>query len=76
MCEKTVEYYLEKLRPENLRDAETLAEIDGILNRALTKFEEWLASSPSGFLVENGGEPTQADFDLGNRARLSRRDIQ
>lgn len=65
ICEKAVEYYLEKLRPENAQDSENLAEIDAILIRALGRFEETLASSPDGYLVENGGEPTQADFDLG-----------
>jgi len=65
MCEKTVEYFLEKLRPENIQDPENLAEIDAVLVRAIGRFEEMLATSGDGYLVENGGEPTQADFDLG-----------
>ena len=65
VCEKTVEYYLETLRPQQNQDPELFAEIEGIFLRSLAAAETGMARSESGYLVENAGEPSQADFDWG-----------
>lgn len=62
LCEKTVEYYFEKLKPAEKQDAEFFAEYQAILDRILPRFDaliaerEWIA----------GGSITQADLDMGS----------
>jgi glutathione S-transferase len=66
LCEKAVEYYLETLRPKENQDSELFAEIEGIFLRSLAAADTEMAHSESGYLVENAGEPSQADFDWGS----------
>lgn len=62
VMEKTVEYYLETLRAKAHQDPEIFAEVGGACDRCLKLLESSLSGD---FLVENGGQPTQADFDIG-----------
>lgn len=61
LCEKTVEYYLETLRPESARDAELLAEVRDIATRLLERLDAFLADRET--IVP--GRVLQADLDLG-----------
>lgn len=63
LCDKAVEYFLETIRPASLQDQELFAELEGIFDRTLTAFDKALGGRE--YLVDNGGRPTQADFDLG-----------
>lgn len=63
VCEKTVEYFLETLRPSGTQDADLLKEIEVCLSRSLTTVEAELSRHGENYLVANGSEPTQADFD-------------
>jgi glutathione S-transferase len=60
LCEKSVEYYLENLRPEEKRDTETLDEISAIFGRVLPLFDAFIANRE--FI---GSKMTQADLDMG-----------
>lgn len=62
LFEKTIEYFLEGLRPADRRDSELIAEVESACVRTLSSFEKVLKGKD--FLVENGGQPTQADFDF------------
>jgi glutathione S-transferase len=64
VCEKLVEYYLEILRPAERRDQEVITEVQGILDRSFAHFEGVLSKTGGQYLVENSGQPTQADFDV------------
>jgi glutathione S-transferase len=61
LCDKTVEYYLETLRPEAARDPELLAEIRDIAARSLERFDAFIAGRET--IVP--GQLTQADLDMG-----------
>ena len=60
MIEKTVERFIETLRPESGRDPEIMADLPGVVERVLTRLEKETASKT--FMV--GGRMTQADIDL------------
>ena len=61
LCEKTVEYYLETLRPEGQRDAELLDEVKRMVSESLIALETHLKDR----LFVAGEQLTQADLDLG-----------
>ncbi len=62
MCELAVEYFFEMKRAEASRDAERLAEIDRLLNRAFASIEREMTIRRE--LPVN--QLTQADLDLGS----------
>lgn len=61
LCEKTVEYYMETLRPESARDAELLSEIRDIATRVIERFDSFLSDRETIL----PGRVTQADLDMG-----------
>ncbi len=61
IMEKTVEFYLEKLRPEESRDPELLEDIHGQIGRYLEALEAIFATRAT--LVP--GRLTQGDLDIG-----------
>ncbi|MGK5084371.1 glutathione S-transferase family protein [Bdellovibrionota bacterium FG-1] len=61
LCEKTVEYYMETLRPQDARDSELFAEIRDIATRVLERFDGFI----EGRETVLPGRVTQVDLDLG-----------
>lgn len=61
LCEKSVEFYLESLRPEGSRDPELLEEIRGVVTRVLEKFDGYMADRETIL----PGRLTQVDLDMG-----------
>lgn len=65
VCEKTVEYYFEGLRPEAARDPELLAEIDAVIHRVLSRLEDFLGGEARSRTTVLASGLSQADLDLG-----------
>jgi glutathione S-transferase len=71
ICEKTVEYFLNTLKPGPARDLELEAEIEGLLTRSLGRFDAYVSHAGQGdgrsavreTIVP--GRLTQADLDMG-----------
>jgi glutathione S-transferase len=61
LCEKTVEYYLETLRPEEARDTELLTEIREVATRVIERFDSFIGVRET--IIQ--GRLTQADLDMG-----------
>jgi glutathione S-transferase len=61
LAEKTVEFYLETLRPEGARDAELLQEVQEIAERVLARLNASVGDRDTIL----PGKLTQADLDLG-----------
>ncbi len=61
LCEKTVEYYFETLRPESARDAEAVEEVRQIAQRTLERFNEAIGERET--ILSSG--LSQADLDMG-----------
>ena len=62
VMEKTVEYFLETLRPESMQDPEVREEIDALIERYLERLEKMIGSATT--LI--AGQLTQADLDVGS----------
>ncbi len=62
LCEKTVEYFIDSLRPEGQRDIELKMELDVISRRLFQVLESHLKQGNKTRLV--GSDLTQADLDM------------
>jgi glutathione S-transferase len=63
LAEKTVEYFLDSLRPDHSRDIDISNELNQISHRILNKAENQFQTNRREYLV--GNQITQADLDLG-----------
>lgn len=61
LCEKTIEFYLESLRPEAVRDGDLLTEVRDVATRSIERFDAFI----SGRETVLPGRVTQVDLDVG-----------
>ena len=62
LCDKTVEFYIDTLRPKNHQDPEVSEELSQIVGRVLSALETYLSKSKEGWIVSRF---SQADVDMG-----------
>lgn len=63
LAEKTVEFYLDSIRPKGIRDPEVAEELNGMMSRILARLDAYLAKNQGPWIC--GPLLTQADLDLG-----------
>ncbi len=64
LAEKVVEFYLDTLRPQNIRDSELAEELSAMIARIFGRLDKQLASGPKDWIC--GKRMTQADLDMGS----------